>query len=293
MILFGIVILALLSLHGVAADAKTHPTVRLPAGLVRGRYCPGSKVKQFLGIPFAKPPTGRRRFMAPEPFTGLYDGVLGERASAACVQFGTYGNSPNVSEDWYVVLTCHPYLFVVYLYQYLTLDSLYLNVYVPAHAHAESKLPIKVFQHGGANVVGSINDPLYNGCTLATDAIVIVFNYRLGPLGFLSLPSVGIEGNMAIKDALLALQWVQSHGALFGGDVQRVMMFGQSAGADNVFVLSSLQEAKPLLSGVVLESGGGIDVIPPDIANYSAKSFVKTLGCNGCVSCTLDEGSKC
>lgn len=92
---------------------------------------------------------------------------------------------------------------------------------------------------------------------------------------------------MAIKDALLALQWVQSHGALFGGDVHGVMMFGQSAGADNVFVLSSLREAKPLLSGVVLESGGGIDVIPPDIADYSAKSFIETLGCNRCVSLHL------
>lgn len=158
-------------------------------------------------------------------------------------------------------------------------------MYVPAHAHSGSRLPIKVFQHGGGNVVGSINDPLYNGCTLATDAIVIMHNYRLGPLGFLSLPSVGIDGNMAIKDALLALQWVQTHAAIFGGDADRVMMFGQSAGADNVFVISSLEDAKPLLSGVVLESGGGIDVIPPDIADYSAKSFVETLGCKGsCVS---------
>lgn len=164
-------------------------------------------------------------------------------------------------------------------------------MYVPAHAHPGSRLPIKVFQHGGANVVGSINDALYNGCTLATDAIVIMFNYRLGPLGFLSLPGVGIEGNMAIKDALLALQWVRSHGALFGGDVNKVMMFGQSAGADNVFVLSSLKEAKSLMSGVVLESGGGIDVIPPDIADYSAKSFFETLGCKGrCVGLRPGQG---
>lgn len=166
-------------------------------------------------------------------------------------------------------------------------------MYVPVHAHAGSRLPIKVFQHGGGNVVGSINDPLYNGCTLATDTIVIMHNYRLGPLGFLSLPEVGIEGNMAIKDTLLALQWVRSHGALFGGDINKIMLFGQSAGADNVFVVSSLEQAKTLLSGVVLESGGGIDVIPPDIAEYTAKSFTETLGCKGsCVSLYFAGASK-
>jgi para-nitrobenzyl esterase len=59
---------------------------------------------------------------------------------------------------------------------------------------------------------------LYNGCNLATDAVVVSINYRLGPLGFLALKSVGVSGNMAIQDVLLGLQWVQSNIAAFGGD---------------------------------------------------------------------------
>lgn len=132
---------------------------------------------------------------------------------------------------------------------------------------------------GGGNVVGDIGNPLYDACNLATDAIIVAFNYRLGPLGFLGLVDAGIKGNMALHDSLLALQWVKENIAAFGGDANKVMMFGQSAGADNVFTVSALPQAEKLLSGVVLESGGGIDLIPPTIASYSGSSYAQTLGC--------------
>lgn len=73
--------------------------------------------------------------------------------------------------------------------------------------------------YGGGETAGSISDPLYSGCNIAVqDTVLVSLNYRLGPLGFLALPSAGIHGNFAIQDILLALRWVQSNIAAFGGN---------------------------------------------------------------------------
>jgi carboxylesterase type B len=96
--------------------------------------------------------------------------------------------------------------------------SLYLNVWVPGNASVDSNLPVKFWIHGGFELAGSISDPLYDGCNLATDALVVSAAYRLGSLGFMALDSAGIGGNMGVQDLLQALQWVQANIAAFGGD---------------------------------------------------------------------------
>ena len=100
----------------------------------------------------------------------------------------------------------------------LTLDSLYLNVFAPASATTNSKLPVKVFVYGGAFVNGGSGDPLYSGCQTASDAIVVTIGYRNGPLGFLALEGTSIAGNQAVKDVVMAAQWVQNNIGAFGGD---------------------------------------------------------------------------
>lgn len=72
--------------------------------------------------------------------------------------------------------------------------------------------------YGGSNEGGGISDPTYSGCFSAADSIVVSANYRLGPLGFLALSDLGLTGNYALQDQLLALQWVQDNIARFGGD---------------------------------------------------------------------------
>lgn len=104
----------------------------------------------------------------------------------------------------------------------LTLHSLYLNVFVPASATTDSNLPVKVFIYGGAFVNGGTADPLYSGCDLASDAIVVTIGYRNGPLGFLALEGTAIAGNQAVKDCLMGAQWVQDNIAAFGGDPVRI-----------------------------------------------------------------------
>lgn len=125
---------------------------------------------------------------------------------------------------------------------------------------------------------------MYDACSLASNAadnaILVSFNYRLGPLGFLALADAGIGGNMAIQDYLAALTWVKENIASFGGDPAKVLLFGQSAGGDNSFVVSTLPEAKGLVSAVAVQSGGGQDLTPLKTAHLTATSYAKTLGCD-------------
>lgn len=125
----------------------------------------------------------------------------------------------------------------------------------------------------------ALNYGVYNGGHLAKDAIVVTFNYRLGPLGFLSLNKAGIQGNMAIQDYLMALRWVENNIEHFGGDRSRVALFGQSAGADDAFVVSTLAESKKLLSSVILQSGGGQDLLSLENAQTAGASYADALHC--------------
>jgi len=81
-----------------------------------------------------------------------------------------------------------------------------------------STLPVKVFAYGGSFISGGNSDPLYDGCYLATDAIIVTLNYRLGPLGFLALPDAGIQGNQGLQDVMLGIQWVKENIQAFGGN---------------------------------------------------------------------------
>ncbi len=102
----------------------------------------------------------------------------------------------------------------------LTRDqSLYLDVWAPPNATSTSNLPVKVWIYGGGQQGGGIQNPLYDGCNLAAhDTLLVSINYRLGPLGYLALPSAGITGNFGIQDLILGLEWVQLHISAFGGN---------------------------------------------------------------------------
>ncbi|KAK7426657.1 hypothetical protein QQZ08_006835 [Neonectria magnoliae] len=249
---------ALLAISG--ALGHSDPVVKLSAGAVHGGKCANSETKLFQGIPYAQPPVGKLRFMPPRPLDGPFDGGSFDatKAPPTCIQFPS-------SLD----VTGQP----------SSEDCLYLDVYVPSNATFNSALPVKVWAHGGGNEAGALSYPLYNACNLAQDAIVVAFNYRLGPLGFLGLESAGIKGNMAIQDYLAALQWVKANIAAFGGDASAVVLFGQSAGGDDTFTVSTLPQAKSLISAAILQSGGGQDLTSKSLAQYCGASYAETLKC--------------
>jgi para-nitrobenzyl esterase len=215
------------------------------AGEVRG--IEAGATRAFLGIPYAAPPTGDSRFRAPAQ-TACWQGVRDASSFGhVCPQILPSGSK--LGDE----------------------DCLFLNVWTPKAA-TEAKRPVMVFIHGGAYEVGSGNQDLvldgsgnlYDGSTLAgeQDAIVVTLNYRLGALGFTAHPALAVEdsrgssGNYGTLDQIAALQWVKDNIGRFGGDPERVMIFGESAGGLSVCLLLATPLAKGLFSSAIIESGG-------------------------------------
>ncbi len=207
-------------------------------------------VKAFLGIPYAAPPIGARRWRAPEKvpaWTGL------RRVDAV-------GNSCVQEQAWRdVVLGPAPQ----------SEDCLYLNVWTTATSSA-ARQPVIVWLHGGGFVVGSGAEPRYDGAALATQGVVLVtINYRIGAFGFLSHPLLSAEspthhsGEYALLDQLAALRWVQRNIARFGGDSTNVTIAGESAGAISVGFLVASEQAHGLFQRAIAQSGSGMEGDPP------------------------------
>ncbi|KAF3931419.1 Acetylcholinesterase [Dactylella cylindrospora] len=232
------------------------------AGTIQGGSCSNTNSTHFLGVPYALPPVGELRWEAPLKYNGTFEGgsLNATTQPLVCHQFGPLLTEPGPFSE----------------------DCLYLNIYVPEEAISDStSLPVKVFVHGGANSGGGISNPLYDGCNLSEDgAVVVTVAYRLGPLGFLALESAGIAGNFGIQDIILALQWVQENIGKFGGDRGKVLLFGQSAGAWNSFIISTLPNAVDLMNAVALESGGGVDFQTNASAQQAGAIFASQVNCS-------------
>jgi para-nitrobenzyl esterase len=141
-------------------------------------------------------------------------------------------------------------------------DCLFLNVWTPAK-RADERLPVMVWFYGGGFQIGHTQNPTFEGSGLARKGVVVVsVNYRVGSLGFLAHPALSAEsprkisGNYGLLDQIESLKWVQRNIAAFGGDPQRVTIFGQSAGGMAVSMLAASPAAKGLFTGVISQSGG-------------------------------------
>ena len=172
-------------------------------------------VVSFLGIPYAEPPIGKFRFRPSEPKEPWAPIILkAMNYSADCLQSALYSVGDRGRKDE---------------------DCLYLNIWYPAKSKDISPLPVLIWIYGGAFQQGSSSKPEYIGDKLAARGVVVVScNYRLGALGFLVSTSDGLYGNYGLHDQKLAMQWVQDHISNFGGDPNRVTLFGESAGAMSI-----------------------------------------------------------
>ena len=131
-------------------------------------------------------------------------------------------------------------------------DCLTLSVSTP---DTEGKLPVAVWLHGGANCYGGGDVEWYDGALLASkgNLVCVNLNFRLGVFGFLQYPGVN-DKNLCIEDQILALRWIQRNISRFGGDPDRVTVFGQSAGANSIFHMLARDDTDGLFSQAILES---------------------------------------
>jgi para-nitrobenzyl esterase len=188
-------------------------TVRIDAGLVSGVDGGAAGMRVFKGIPFAAPPVGPLRWRPPQPVR-TWEGIRkADQFGSACMQPSTPASAARPSAP--------------------SEDCLYLNVWTEAGSASERR-PVIVWSHGGAfTISGTERD----GEALARKgAVVITYNYRLGPFGFFSHPELTREsgrdasGNYGLMDLVAVLRWVQRNITAFGGDPNRVTLMGQSAG---------------------------------------------------------------
>lgn len=236
-----------------------NPTATISSGSLEGRTVDG--VDRFLGIPYAAPPFGDRRFLAPgpvEPWEGVRQAdAFGPTAPQRVGSFS--GGLPAVIEP--------------------TIpgdDILNLNVWAPADR--TEPLPVLVWIHGGGFFEGSSANPWYEGSAFARRGLVIVsINYRFGAEGFLELE--GAPSNRGLLDWIAALRWVRDEVAAFGGDPARVTVMGQSAGGMAVSALLAAPDARGLFVRAVIASGvSDISAWSPESARRVADLVVAELG---------------
>jgi para-nitrobenzyl esterase len=232
-------------------------TVTTQYGTVSGTLA-GDGVTKFLGIPYAASPTGPLRFAAPQP-PAAWSGVR------ECTSFGATPPKPDYVAPFDALL---PELNIP------GDDWLNLNVWTPDVA---GRAPVMVWIHGGAFANGNSAVRMYDGHSFARDGVVLVtINYRLGVDGFALLPDA--PPNRGLLDQVAALEWVRDNIAAFGGDPDRVTIFGESAGAMSVMTLLGLPRARGLFRHAIAQSGAAHVGADPADALLVTGELGKVLG---------------
>lgn len=259
--LIGLTLLSCGDRHGSGPAG----TVTTESGPVRGIRA--GAFDAYPGIPYAAPPLGELRWRPPRPY-GRWQGVLEASGfGSECTQPGSTPGDVAGSED-----------------------CLFLNVYRP-RGPARDHLPVMVWIHGGALTIQSGAFDVPPAVLEGDDVVVVSMNYRLGVLGFFAHPAIDAEGhvnaNYGLMDQQRALEWVRDNIAAFGGDPERITIFGTSAGALSVYSHLASPTAAGLFQRAIAQSGSyqGLasyqtSIVPLAAAEAAGASFASALGCS-------------
>jgi len=244
------------------------PKATVSNGTYEGLYLSDWNQDAFLGMPYAQPPVGQLRYRWPLPINESFNGVRkATQYGYSCMQ---YGQNFSISED-----------------------CLTINVVRPAGTPG-GPLPVLVWIYGGGLYAGSTADPQYNlsgivqvSQEIGQPVIAVSMNYRLGQWGFLQMPQLLAEGssNGGLLDQRLALHWIQENIGAFGGDPRKVVLWGESAGAQSIayhlFAYGGRDDH--LFHGAILESGGptGAQIEPLTWYSSAVENLTRAVGCWG------------
>ncbi len=256
-ILFSLVVLFL-----SCKEKPLSTIIDTEAGKVEGTQENG--FMSFKGIPFAAPPVGDLRWKDPQPVEPWQGILKADTFACGCSQ------AQNLRPQGE--------------------DCLYLNIWTPARTASE-KLPVMVWIHGGGFTAGAPLESTYFGEKLTQKGVIYVsVAYRLGQLGFLAHPELSAEspnkvsGNYGILDQIAALKWVQNNISAFGGDPDKITIFGESAGAAAVSILCASPLAKGQFIGAISQSGGYLRPVDENSTLKGAENtgieFMKQMGAN-------------
>ena len=239
-----LVVILMMFVSSICIAQKPDP-IKVEQGLLQGTIEDGLTV--YRGVPFAAPPVGDLRWKTPQP-PPTWEGVrqadkFGPSPTAGGGGRGSRGVRGGMGSG-------------------SSEDCLYLNVWTPAKS-ADDRIPVLVWIFGGGFNMGSTSNPGYSGENLAKKGVVLVsLGYRIGQLGFLAHAELTAEspnhasGNYGLMDMIAALQWIKDNIAAFGGDPDKVTIFGESAGGIAVSMLCASPPAKGLIQGAISQSGG-------------------------------------
>ena len=254
-----LMLLALVSAPGISTSDDRSLVVATMGGPVRGIRRDG--VREFLGIPYVAPPVGNLRWRPPEPHAPWKTVFGADHIGPSCPQFLPGPETIATAED-----------------------CLVLNIYAPDPPR--TGLPVMVWIHGGAFILGS--GAMFDGSALARKykLVVVIINYRLGALGFLALPGLAAEspahisGNYGLLDQQAALKWVRRNIGAFGGAPSKVTIAGESAGGISVCAQLVSPGASGLFRRAIIESGPCLLQATPADGEKTGRELVTKLGCD-------------
>jgi para-nitrobenzyl esterase len=257
-----------------SSDGQLFWVVETTNGKVQGIANTG--IKEFKGIPYGASTGGKNRFMPPKkvaPWSGVRE---------------CFGHGP-ISPQTIADLRSDYAMMIQWDHHVggMGEECLTLNVWTPGVNDGQKRAVLVSF-HGGGFATGSGNSPGYDGAQLARlgDVVVVTVNHRLASLGYLHLAELGAPPEFAqagvtgIMDLVASLQWVRDNIEKFGGDPQRVMIFGQSGGGAKTTTILATPSAKGLFHSAAVQSGSALRLSTPEQATKRAEALLAKLGIN-------------